>query len=354
MTESKASKSYMVLPSKAFYEELNSEVTVKVEQQWEKIKDLILQYPKVKDICDKLKRNLDSMDIKPQSDLINKKRCYDLNYWLLEEVSNKLNIKEDHPDFYDIIDKIHIVWKDINNGLIYKSNICMPDSTLMDMEVLKQFKELFDYVEDYKTNLVEAIYRTSSACEKNIGYLNRIIPMYYANKSFCTNPETNICNKYIDNYEEYDPKNIGKYLKWTDVFWKIMMYPCYQKVIKISLSAQTQPQRVDVKYRAPKKVETSVVAPLPISEPYVQDQVTKESKNSPTNHFLIILIVFTLGQLLAFLLLYKKTHDAHQRKNKKKTWNNDFHEDVLLIGDTDSLQSDNSQDSSYILQYQSF
>ncbi|SCO73383.1 Plasmodium vivax Vir protein, putative [Plasmodium vivax] len=230
MEEEDLDSKYENVPSQIFYKELNAELKDRVNRQWEKLKDLIEEQPLLKDVCDKLEKNLKSLNANPQSEMLSKKHCYDINYWLFDNVHNKLNIKEEDPLFYNIIDSVHSVWRDINESLPDKTHICKPDSTLMDMPVLKEFKHLFDFIENFAFFKAEAFKDTPKACTKYFKYLERSVQIYYAREIFCTNPESNMCNRYIDNYKSYNPKNVREELNVSKLIMGLVWYQCYRDV----------------------------------------------------------------------------------------------------------------------------
>ncbi|GAW84102.1 variable surface protein [Plasmodium gonderi] len=284
--------------------------------------------------------------------------CYDINYWLFDEVSNKLRIKEDNPTFFNIIDSIHNVWDDINNNLQDKTKMCQPDSTLMDIPVLKEFKYLFDYAEDRYVLREEALKDTPNSCKQYFKYIKRFIPIYYTNKSFCSNTNINICNRYLGIYEYYDPKHLSRYIKLSNLLAGLIWYPCYRNVLHIFLSALKQPQRLEVKTRTRRTVEKNVETPAEINMISLAGKTIFNIIYSFPYYYIMSPFIFILLPIFILFLLYKfipqgKAMLCTLARIRKKIRNNISYEDVSLLNDNSkSLFRVNSEDSSYNLQYQ--
>ncbi|CAI7721154.1 Plasmodium vivax Vir protein, putative [Plasmodium vivax] len=291
--------------------------------------------------------------------MLSKKHCYDINYWLFDNVHNKLNIKEEDPLFYNIIDSVHSVWRDINESLPDKTHICKPDSTLMDMPVLKEFKHLFDFIENFAFFKAEAFKDTPKACTKYFKYLERSVQIYYAREIFCTNPESNMCNRYIDNYKSYNPKNVREELNVSKLIMGLVWYQCYRDVVSLFRAVKKQPYRLEVKFRTVQgDVGTTVVVPDAIKE-FFRAVYSVLKHIYGIVYFLIFLpVLFILGPYVFFLLIYKFTPLGRQMLRarallKKKLKTNISYEDIILLnGSSESIFSGSSSDSSYIVGYQ--
>ncbi|GAB67531.1 VIR-like CYIR protein [Plasmodium cynomolgi strain B] len=258
---------YKDLPSYIYYDKLNEDIieeddeneeTVENEESeeseenvyWEAIEGSYEQTPWVRDVFFKLERNLTELNESRDEDSLSKKHCYDLNYWLYEQVYENLNNNENDENFFKIIDGLQDVWKNINNDKFPNAdNLCHPDKTLIDMKYLKDVKHLFDLIEDFSTIKTAAIKDTNNACQKYIDYLKLKVPLYYEWNDVCTMEEENICTRYIDDYPKYNPKNVLENLSVVSLALASIFNDCYQNIINLFTEAEKIEPRTVLKHR---------------------------------------------------------------------------------------------------------
>ncbi|EUD66278.1 hypothetical protein C922_03194 [Plasmodium inui San Antonio 1] len=262
---------YKDLPSQIYYDNLNEDIIEEEDDEddendgndeneeseeseenvyWEAIEGSYEQTPWVRDVFFKLERNLTEINESREKDSLSKKHCYDLNYWLYEQVYENLNKNENDENFFKIIDGLQDAWKNINNDKFPNAeNLCHPDKTLVDMKYLKDVKNLFDFIEDFSTIKTAAIKDTNRACQKYIDYLKLKVPLYYEWNSVCTMEEENICTKYIDDYPKYNPKNVLENLSVVSLALSSIFNDCYQDIINLFTKAEKIEPRTVLKVR---------------------------------------------------------------------------------------------------------
>ncbi|GAW82007.1 variable surface protein [Plasmodium gonderi] len=242
---------YHHLPSYVYYDKLNDDIVEDDENAyWNSIESSFEETPWIRDVFFKLERNLTEINESRAEDNLSKKHCYDLNYWLYEQVYANLNNNENDENFYKIIDGLQDAWSDINKDKFpNENNLCYPDKTLTDMHYLKDVKHLFDFIEDFSTIKSEAIKDTNSACYKYIDHLKEKVPLYYEWSGICTMEEENICTKYIDEYPKYNPKNVLQNLSVASLAFSSIFNECYQNIINLFSEAEKIPPRTELKHR---------------------------------------------------------------------------------------------------------
>ncbi|SCA60053.1 VIR protein [Plasmodium vivax] len=180
------------------------------------------RYPWLEDIFNKLSRNITLVHNSyiPKDDF-NKKRCYDLNYWLYNEVYKNLQTSENGlVDFNAITTKLKGVWKNIvDNAFKNDDYECYPDEKLLvNMGFLQEIKDLFDFYEDFNVMKKEIIANTYKSCFKYVDYLKQRIPVYYTWRDSCK-VEDFACKRYIECYpDEKLLVNMGFLQEIKDLF----------------------------------------------------------------------------------------------------------------------------------------
>ncbi|KNA02233.1 hypothetical protein PVNG_04464 [Plasmodium vivax North Korean] len=210
------------------------------------------RYPWLADIFNKLSRNITLVHKSyiPEDDF-NKKRCYDLNYWLYNEVYKNLQSSEnDLVHFNEITTKLKGVWKNIvDNAFKNNDYECYPDEKLLvNMGFLQEIKDLFDFYEDFNEMKKEIIANTYKSCFKYSDYLKQRIPVYYTWRDSCK-VEDFACKRYIDDYMKYRPAGIVPELSYFTVILTYPGNPCYSSVYDLFVYAKEQPKRNDDIYR---------------------------------------------------------------------------------------------------------
>ncbi|CAI7719893.1 PIR protein [Plasmodium vivax] len=245
------------LPAYIFEQKLKEDATDNnFRGYYNVVKHISERYRWGNDLFKKLSRNISLVhDSYIEGDEFNRKRCYDLNYWLYDNVYKNLESSNtnDTDYFKDISTKLQGVWKNIvYNEFKDRPYQCYPDKELLlNMGYLQEIKDLFDFYEDYNEMKKEIIADTSGSCRRYVEYLKQRIPVYYTWRDSCKVPEYT-CKRYIDDYMKYRPASIVPDLSP----WVVLTYPgnkCYATVYDIFVKAKEQPKRNDGIYK--KKME---------------------------------------------------------------------------------------------------
>ncbi|CAG9480895.1 unnamed protein product [Plasmodium vivax] len=304
-----------------------------------------------------------------------KKRCYDLNYWLCDEVYNKLKAYGLEGDLENVIRRIHSVWtKIVEKEIPYKDYKCYPDDKLIfNMSYLKDIKDLFDFFEDFASTKRDIIANTEEACLKYREYLRPKIPIYYTWRDSCKE-EGFICKRYIDDYEKYRPAGI---LFQLDP-WLIFTYSsneCFKEVHDVFRDSKKEPKRNDdiyikimekLKRERPGKslISANVGEGLRGSEFFIPGDNDNFMYRLTVNGFYFTLevimpiLLFMFAMYLIFYIMYKFTPFGRSmlrtraKVRQRIRPNLDYEDIVLLYGSEESLVS-NSDDNSYSLHYSS-
>ncbi|EDL42731.1 variable surface protein Vir12-related, partial [Plasmodium vivax] len=138
------------LPAYKFDQKLKEDVSNNIYNTYYKgIYDLQNQYEWITDIFNKLSRNIRLVqESYIEGDDFNKKRCYDLNFWLYDQVYKNLqSSKQNSEHMGNIIDKVQDVWKNIVDREFYNEEYkCHPDKELLfNIGYLQEIKDLFDF-----------------------------------------------------------------------------------------------------------------------------------------------------------------------------------------------------------------
>ncbi|ETB63252.1 hypothetical protein YYC_00089 [Plasmodium yoelii 17X] len=245
---------YEHLPSYEFYNKLNENVPdedkEKPNKYWKRIEPIFEPSEWVREIVYKLQRNVTFLNENRDGDKLYGKHCYDLNYWLYEQVYKNSGLNDNSLSFFITLDILLNSWENMNadkfNG---NKDICQPDNTLVDINYLKEIKYLADYVENFETIKSAAIEDTNKACNVYIDYLRSAIPAYYEWNTVCTIDEENLCNKYIRDYEKYNPKGVLCNLSVTGLAFAQLFNQCYKSIVNIFINVNNAPVRTTIKLR---------------------------------------------------------------------------------------------------------
>ncbi|SBT56565.1 PIR Superfamily Protein [Plasmodium ovale wallikeri] len=371
---------YEDLPSVLFYDKLNGDVEVDVnDKYWKTLEQTFGSYPWVKNIFFKLKRNLSLIPNNDKGDNFNNKRCYDLNYWLYDQVFNNSDNNNDDRISYGIVFKLQDIWKNINDDKIESDHgdtheLCHPDSDLFDMKFLKQMKDLFDFIEDFLQVRREAIDDTRKACLKYVEYLRERVPIYYGWDKYCVRQDGNTCTKYIQKYQDYNPKKVLNDLDgW--IYVTFFLNSCYVDVVNIFVQAQeaekrSAPQKINVLGEG-EDVRDALVNAIVQAGSTVDKSANSEDSKGSTNASLISMLLKAfyyianfgapvtlslLGTLMIFFLLYKFTPFGLyllriRARIRRKFGPNIRYDDMILLDYSSDSSLSSSHESLYSISY---
>ncbi|KMZ92889.1 hypothetical protein PVMG_05449 [Plasmodium vivax Mauritania I] len=245
------------LPAYKFEQELKEEANDNIYNTYfDALSNAMTHYPWRQGLFNKLSRNIKLVhDRYVEGDEFNKKRCYDLNFWLYDQVFNNLKSTSEYDTkfFKDISTRLQEVWKKIVDAKFKGQPFqCYPDKDLLlNMGYLQEVKDLFDFFQDYNEMKKEIIADTYKSCRRYLDYLKQRIPVYYTWRDSCKVDEF-ACKRYIDDYMKYRPASIVPDLNPLIVLW-YPYTPCYQSVYDLFVKAKEQPKRNDGIYK--KKME---------------------------------------------------------------------------------------------------
>ncbi|KJP84857.1 hypothetical protein AK88_05512 [Plasmodium fragile] len=171
-------------------------------------------------------------------DAFRRKHCFDINYWLYDEVHKKLQSTDKENDFQNIMNLFDGMWKRfINHSYdVNTREVCFPNATLFRdnfLEYLKRVKNFMDYIEDYYFIKGEIGKSTYYACEVYFDYLKERIPLYLAFGPLCRKQGSNTCTNYILGYSFYDPKHLVTKSQALTIYGLSWLYPCYNKIVHL-------------------------------------------------------------------------------------------------------------------------
>ncbi|GAB69964.1 CYIR protein, partial [Plasmodium cynomolgi strain B] len=245
------------LPTYKFDQELKADENDNIYKEYfNSLSVLMKNYNWSQDLFNKLSRNIKLVHDKyVPGDAFNRKRCYDLNFWLYDQVFNKLKSTSEYDTkfFKDTSTRLQEVWKNIVDAKFKGQAFeCYPDKDLLlNMGYLQEIKDLLDFFEDYNEMKNEIINNTYNGCRRYVNYLKQRIPVYYAWRDSCKVKEF-ACKRYIDDYMKYRPSSIVPKLSPLIV----VMYaytPCYKSVYDVFVKAKLQPKRNDGIYKKNRK-----------------------------------------------------------------------------------------------------
>ncbi|CAG9476505.1 unnamed protein product [Plasmodium vivax] len=355
------------VPSYLFYEDLKKDASGnEYSDYYNDINNLTGKHSWIDDLFKKLSRNISMIHNKHNvKDEFGKKHCFDLNYWLYDQVYNNLQSSKNVGELRTIVPKVQEVWKNIVDNTFKNNDYkCYPDQKLFsNMNFLQEIKDLFDFFEDFDIMKKEIIAETLKSCFKYREYLRQRIPIYYTWRDSCR-VDGSTCKRYIDNYMKYRPSGIILSLGWT-IYFTYKNYPCYVEVHDIFAEAKELPLRDDNLYKDLMEKLSSLNSGHDLLSVRADDVDT-----GPTfvrimwDIFYFVfetampMGLFLFGAFLLVYMIYKFTPFGRSllrtraKVRKKIRANLDYEDIVLLNGSNESLAT-SSDDSSYHLSYSS-
>ncbi|KNA01787.1 hypothetical protein PVNG_05576 [Plasmodium vivax North Korean] len=202
------------LPSEVFYKALNDNGNDngdgnKCSMACESI-ETGLEQEKIKQICTKLEKNIYYVKNYHDKGLsFFDKHCYDLNYWLYTEVTEQLGKGETKNNIYPFFEKIQKQWEKIDrSGNSNDSDkICMPESQLFKTGLFKHMKKLLDYFENFE-NIKKELETPNDEHKKYCDYILKSVPLYFTFQQLCNLIKNDICIKYLEIDDRYNPKEL--------------------------------------------------------------------------------------------------------------------------------------------------
>ncbi|GAB70016.1 CYIR protein [Plasmodium cynomolgi strain B] len=196
------------LPSTNFLKALNGNVNgKKYSINCESIGIDSPEKEKINDICTKLEKNIYYLENEYNQQYLesvhNKdlsffdKHCYDLNYWLYDELAKKLDAKIQKQ--WNSIDK--------NGRPNDSSKICNPESQLFKTGLFEYIKKLLDYFENFET-FTKEMGTQNKEPNKYCDYIKKCVPLYFTFKQLCQLISNNICEKYLKHDDSYNPAEL--------------------------------------------------------------------------------------------------------------------------------------------------
>ncbi|CAI7717838.1 PIR protein [Plasmodium vivax] len=336
------------------------------------------QYAWITDIFNKLSRNIRLVqESYVEGDDFNKKRCYDLNFWLYDQVYKNLqSSKQNSEHMGNIIEKVQDVWKNIVDNKFYNEEYkCYPDKELLlNIGYLQEIKDLFDFFEDYNQMKKEIIANTYRACFKYVDYLKQRIPVYYAWRDSCK-VDGYACKRYIDDYMKYRPSSVANDLSYFGVILTYYGNECYSKVYDIFVDAKERPKRNDGIYKQKMEDMKKAKSGENLLNTRLGDWLRGSKYYIPGDNgdyyyqlrfvrlrmfrekFLPPILAM-LGAFLIFYALYKFTPLGRsllrtRAKVRKRIRPNLNYDDIVLLYGSDESLDTTTDDSSYNLSYAS-
>ncbi|VUZ94239.1 PIR protein [Plasmodium vivax] len=196
------------LPSKVYDTEFNNNKKDNTNY-CEEISKNLTQHEEIHKICNRLIGNLFYLKDKGNTDNLFQKHCYDLNYWLFEEVSKKFKDSEQNKNASLAIKKLHESWNEAiqKDELRNTNNKCMPEPKLLEKKLLKPIKDVLDYIENFST-LQHKFNNNNVENNKYCSYILEIVPLYLMFQQLCSKINIDICKKYVKNYNKYNPSEL--------------------------------------------------------------------------------------------------------------------------------------------------
>ncbi|KNA00978.1 hypothetical protein PVNG_03085 [Plasmodium vivax North Korean] len=195
------------LPSKVYDTEFNNNKKDNTNY-CEEISKNLTQHEEIHKIYNRLIGNLFYLKDKGNTDNLFQKHCYDLNYWLFEEVSKKFKDSEKNKNVYLAIEELHKSWeKAIQNDSQNTNNKCMPERKLFKTKLLKPMKDVLDYIENFSTFKQESV-KNKEKPNKYCPLILKIVPLFFMFQQLCSEMKIDICKKYVENYDNYNPSEL--------------------------------------------------------------------------------------------------------------------------------------------------
>ncbi|SBT84507.1 PIR protein [Plasmodium ovale] len=199
----------------AVYEDFNKDISEgNTIEKCDELKEKLPNYPKFKDLCYKLSRNLKRVCIALQEKDKNTEGCEYINLWLYDllikynMIDNTNNIS-----LSKVITELPHLWVESNFNQkcdLTKYNISSSDFTLM--------KLLYDYSLNYSTIDLEIKENTiDTVCKSHYcTYISKIIHFYKIAESECdTTPEKAYCVKFNEDKTKIEPNKLFSSLNCT-------------------------------------------------------------------------------------------------------------------------------------------
>ncbi|SCO71500.1 Plasmodium vivax Vir protein, putative [Plasmodium vivax] len=269
-------------------------------------------FPWIGDLSKKLSRNISFVhDSYIPGDEFNKKRCYDLNFWLHDQVYKNLQSSKKSTEYLGgIVDKLQSVWQDIvDKEFKGRDFTCLPDKKLLlNMQFLQEIKDLFDFFQDYSEIKGEIIAKPLEACLNHKG-------------KELSKRNDGIYMKMIEDFKKEAP---GKNLLVTDL----------GEMLQYGTKYYIPGDHGDINFQLR----------------FVRLRIFKEKAVPPILSMIAILLI-----LCAF---YKFTPFGNfllrmRAKIRKKIRPNIDYEDILLLNESDEYLESYSDESRYNLSYSS-
>ncbi|KMZ92006.1 variable surface protein Vir4 [Plasmodium vivax Mauritania I] len=137
------------------------------------------------------------------------KHCYDLNYWLHEQLSIVLGGKAHNAKIYSLFKEFQEAWESLIKDELFDNTdyICMPIPELFKIPLIKYMKYFFDYLENYET-IKKEITMSGEKPNNYCPYISERVQVYHAFKALCSSVLDNYCKKYVEDYKNCDPKTL--------------------------------------------------------------------------------------------------------------------------------------------------
>ncbi|KMZ94360.1 hypothetical protein PVMG_05412 [Plasmodium vivax Mauritania I] len=291
------------LPSYEFYSKFNNNKSDTVYSiECSNISTDSSEQQELSTICTNLGKNIYYLENEvAQDESLFDKHCYDLNYWLHDQVTRALVKDKDKNNIYSVFEKIQNKWGNIDRQgkPDNKKKTCMPESKLFRTGTFKHFKQLLDYFENYQ-KIEQEISKSSEQHHKYCSYILQIVSLYFTLKELCSKINIDICNKYVENYNNYNPSKLlaklsceeGKTyeVQFDEKFVKEMIYTYQPDFGKIF-------QNLDL---VQKGFDGSGIKALFNKIPYLSDIY-----NYDIIHKYVVPALYGLGSLLFFFFLYR-------------------------------------------------
>ncbi|KMZ81796.1 hypothetical protein PVIIG_04295 [Plasmodium vivax India VII] len=198
------------LPSEVFYNKLkNVKNGVDHPNYCKNIRNDLPEREEILKVCANLISNIKHIESETSKEpSFIQKHCYDLNYWLFEEVSKKFKDSEKNKNVYLAIEELHKSWeKAIQNDSQNTNNKCMPERKLFKTKLLKPMKDVLDYIENFSTFKQESV-KNKEKPNKYCPFILKIVPLFFMFQQLCSEMKIDICKKYVENYDNYNPSEL--------------------------------------------------------------------------------------------------------------------------------------------------
>ncbi|SCO68388.1 VIR protein [Plasmodium vivax] len=166
---------------------------------------------KIKGICVKLLSNIFYFRDVHSNNKVRflDKHCYDLNYWLHDQLSMFLGRKANNANIYALFTEFKKVWESLIKDELFDNTdyICMPKPELFKIPLVKYMQYILDYVENYQT-INDEITKPVEKPNKYCPYVSEKVQLYHAFKALCSTVLNKYCKQYIDDYTKYNPSTL--------------------------------------------------------------------------------------------------------------------------------------------------